>query len=283
MASDSKNAEASLVTRDDRGVVCVLTLNRSNKRNALSRALIDALADALSAIRLAPGIRAVVLAANGQAFCSGMDLNEAAALAALPETERDVRAVADLQAYGDVLDALHTFPRPVIAAVNGDALAGGAGLALACDMVVMGSDAHLGYPEVRRGIVASVVMHDLVRLTSDRRARQLLLSGLPIDAATALAWGLVNDVVAPADCLERAVTLAERFAECAPQALATTKSLLDEATGRPHSLRAAAAVSAALRGSDEAAEGIRAFGEKRALSWHIDEARVPSYQRSDES
>jgi enoyl-CoA hydratase/carnithine racemase len=108
-----------------------------------------------------------------------------------------------------------------------------------------------------------------------------LLTGLPIDAATALAWGLVNEVVPAGECLERAIGVAERFAECAPQALATTKALLDEASARPRSLRAAAAASAALRGSDEAAEGIRAFVEKRALGWQLDGGRLPFYQRGE--
>lgn len=272
-------ASDAFVLREDRDHVSILTLNRPAKRNALSRALIDAISDALGVIAASPGIRAVVLTSAGQAFCSGMDLKEAAACLDLPEPEASARAVSDLQAYGDLLDQIHTFARPVVAAVQGDALAGGAGLALACDLVVMSSEAVLGYPEVKRGIVASVVMHDLVRLVGDRRARQMLLTGEAIDASTALAWGLINEVAPAHHCVEHALDWASSFESCAPQALATTKELLDEAFERPRSLRGAAAMSAALRAGDEALEGIRAFVEKRRHAWQIEAGNLPAYHK----
>ncbi len=280
MPANSEVSRVETVVREDRDLVAILRLNRPEKRNALSRALIDGLSDRLDQVAVAPGIRAVVLTGAGAAFCTGMDLKEAAECLALSEPEASARAVADLQAYGDLLDRVHTFPRPIVAAVAGDALAGGAGLAMACDLVVLASEARLGYPEVKRGIVASVVMHDLVRLIGDRRARQLLLTGEPIDAATALEWGLVNEVCPGAEALERAIAIARRFDACAPQALATTKELLDEAARRPLSLRGAAAVSAALRGTDEAVEGIRAFVEKRAHGWKIAAGSLPTYHKS---
>jgi methylglutaconyl-CoA hydratase len=266
------------VLREDRDDVVVLTLNRPQKRNALSRRLIAALSDALETVAGSPRGRAVVLTASGATFCSGMDLKEAAELLAMPEPAAGAASVADMQAFADLLDQIHTFPRPVVAAVQGDALAGGAGIALSCDFVVMASTALLGYPEVKRGIVASVVMHDLVRLVGDRRARQLLLTGEPIDATQAQAWGLVNHVAAPDHCFHRAMQIAEHLTQCAPQALATTKQLLDDANDRPASLRPAAAVSAALRGGDEAREGIRAFVEKRHAHWQLSPGHLPTYR-----
>jgi methylglutaconyl-CoA hydratase len=171
---------------------------------------------------------------------------------------------------------IHDCPKPVIAALNGDALAGGAGLAMACDLVVAADSARIGYPEVRRGLVAAIVMHDVIRLVGDRRARQLLLTGEPIDASEALHWGLINRITPRDQCLDTAVALARSLVEAGPIALATTKRQLDEATRRPRDLRGSAAVSAAIRVSEEAAEGMAAFVEKRPPSWASPHPSGPS-------
>ena len=141
--------------------------------------------------------------------------------------------VAVLKEFADLLHCLHTLPKPSIAAVNGDALAGGAGLMSACDMAVVAGSARIGYPEVRRGLVAAIVMHDLIRQIGDRRARQLLLTGDLISGPVALDWGLVNAVSSPEDCLAESIRIAQGLVECGPSALATTKRLLDETEGRP--------------------------------------------------
>jgi methylglutaconyl-CoA hydratase len=206
-----------------------------------------------------------VVTGAGAAFCSGMDLKEAAEIDSTPDGEHVIVAV--LKEYADLVHRLHTLPKPTVAAVNGDALAGGAGLMAACDMAVVAETARIGYPEVRRGLVAAIVMHDLVRQVGDRRARQLLLTGDLISSELALDWGLVN-AVAPADaCLDEAIQLAQGLVECGPQAMATTKRLLDETEGRPPNLRGAAAISAVIRTSEEAQEGIAAFVEKRPPKW----------------
>jgi methylglutaconyl-CoA hydratase len=137
----------------------------------------------------------------------------------------------------------------------------------ACDLVVAAETARIGYPEVRRGMVAAIVMHDLIRQLGDRRARQLLLSGDLISSQQALEWGLINAVSPAESCLDQAIGLAQSLEECAPLALATTKRLLDETAGRPPNLRGAAAISAVVRTSVEAHEGIRAFVEKRRPRW----------------
>lgn len=254
------------VLRSYRGPVAILTLNRPEKRNALSRALVASLSDALDTLAVESGVRAVILTGTPPAFCAGMDLKEAAA-ASEPTPEAEKTAVGDAQALADLLDQIHHFGRPTIAALNGDALAGGAGLALACDFVIAASTARMGYPEVKRGLAAAIVMHDLVHQVGDRRARQLLLTGAMVSAADADRWGLVNQVVEPERCLDEAISLAQSLVEGAPRAMATTKRLLDEAAGRPRDLRGAAAISAAVRVADEAREGMLAFLEKRPPGW----------------
>jgi methylglutaconyl-CoA hydratase len=255
----------ALVNREERGRVAVLTLNRPGQRNALSRALLAQLRDAVDRLSTDETIRVVVLTGAGPAFCAGMDLKEAVAMDTSGQAEQET--IAALQEFGDLIQRLHTLPKPTIAAVNGDALAGGAGLVAACDMAVAAENARIGYPEVQRGLVPAIVMHDLCQQIGDRRVRELLLSGSLINGATAQAWGLVNTVTSAEACLEEAVRIAERLVACAPGALAATKRLLDEARRRPHDLRGAAAVSAAVRISEEAREGIRAFIEKRPPRW----------------
>ncbi len=210
-------------------------------------------------------VRTVVLTGAGSVFCSGMDLKEAAAEHESSEAEQ--HAVATLLEYADLIQKLHALPKLTIAAVNGDALAGGAGLMTACDFAVASSMARIGYPEVLRGLVPAVVMFDLTRLIGDRRTRQLLLTGGLIPASVASSWGLVNQVTQPESCLSEAIRAAKDMLAGAPQAVATIKRLLDETQGRPLNLRGAAAVSAAIRLSEEAHEGIRAFLEKRPPRW----------------
>jgi methylglutaconyl-CoA hydratase len=254
-----------LVTRVDRGHVSLLSLNRPAARNALSRALLAQLRDLVDAVALDPSIRAVVLTGAGTAFCAGMDLKEAAAIDALPDAE--VHTIHILQEFADLLQKIHTSAKPTVAAVNGDAIAGGAGLMASCDLAVASESARIGYPEVRLGLVPAIVVHDLTKQIGERRARQLLLTGERISSETALAWGLVNRVTSGDGCLPAAIELAHSLAEGAPLALGTTKRLLDEALSRPADFRGAAATSAVVRSSAEARQGIRAFVEKRPPPW----------------
>jgi methylglutaconyl-CoA hydratase len=256
---------ANLVERVDVGPVAVLTLNRPEQRNALSRALVARIRDAIDLVESDSTIRGVVLTGAGPAFCAGLDLKEARETGDGPEAE--ATSIAALNEFADLLQRIHTLPKPTIAAVNGDALAGGAGLMAACDLAIAADSARIGYPEVRRGLVAAIVMHDLSRQIGDRRARQLLLSGDLILSRIAYEWGMVNAVTAADRCVKEAIQVAHSLAECAPGAMAWTKRLLDEATGRPPGLRGAAAVSASVRASEEAREGILAFVEKRAPRW----------------
>jgi methylglutaconyl-CoA hydratase len=254
-----------LVIRQIKGPVALLTLNRPDKRNALSRALLSELSGAIDELAGEQDIRAIVLTGAGPSFCTGMDLNEAAATDETPGAPSAADLI--LREFAGLLDRLHGSPKPTIAAVHGDVLAGGAGLMSACDLAVATPTARFGYPEVRRGLVAAIVMHDLSRQIGDRRARQLLLSGTTITSTIACSWGLVNLVAPEEQLLEEAIGLAASLAECAPEALAMTKRLLDEAYGRPSDLGRAAEMSARIRRSEEAREGIRAFVEKRPPAW----------------
>jgi methylglutaconyl-CoA hydratase len=254
-----------LIQRSDEGPVAVLTLNRPDKRNALSRALMRELEHHLDRAGHDTSVRSVVLTGAGKAFCSGMDLKEAAAEHEGSDAEH--HAVATLQEYADLVQKLHSLPKLTIAAVNGDALAGGAGLMAACDFAIASSMARIGYPEVLRGMVPAVVMFDLTRLIGDRRARQLLLTGSLILANVCYTWGLVNQVTEPDKCLSEAIRVGKDMTAAAPQAVAAIKRLLDETQGRPRTLRGAAAVSAAIRVSEEAQEGVLAFLEKRPPRW----------------
>ncbi len=249
------------------GPVALITINRPERRNALSTPILNGLGDAIDEARYTPTVRAIVLTGSGRAFCAGMDLKDGARGGSFLDPEAEHTAVDNTKAIADLFMQIHGCPKPVIACMNGDAFAGGAGLAMACDLVIAADSARIGYPEVRRGLVAAIVMHDLVRLVGDRRARQLLLTGDPISAEEALRWGLVNRVVPLGDCLDVAIALGHTLAEAGPIAQATTKRQLDEASNRPHDLRGSAAISAAVRVSDEAIEGIAAFLEKRAPRW----------------
>ncbi|MGC8643332.1 MAG: enoyl-CoA hydratase/isomerase family protein [Isosphaeraceae bacterium] len=277
-----------LVARVDDGPVAVLTLNRPEKRNAISRKLMAELERQLEQASRDPKVRSVVLTGAGKVFCAGMDLREAAreresaepsqccgpcplplreAARERESAEAEQHAVDTLQEMADLVQKLHTLPKPTIAALNGDALAGGAGLMAACDFAIASSKARIGYPEVLRGLVPAVVMYDLTRLLGDRRARQLLLTGSLIRASVALEWGLLNQVTEPEQCLAEAIRRGKDMVRAGPQAIASIKRLLDETEGRPKSLRGVAAVSAAIRVSEEAQEGIQAFLDKRPPAW----------------
>lgn len=258
----------SEVLVSERGSIVTLTLNRPERRNALSRSLMARLDDTLSDLAADPSVRAIVIAANGTVFCAGMDLHEMASLP--PGAEGEAQAIHDAEAYARLLDSIHRSRCATVAAVQGHAVAGGAGLAMGCDFVVLATEATIGFPEVKHGLVPAIVLHDLTRLAGQRRARELALTGRLISSEEAERWGLVNRVVPSEHCLDEARALAQSLLACAPGAIAATKKLLDDEFGRPHDLLGAAAVSASARLTDEAREGVVAFGRKVRPAWFID-------------
>lgn len=206
---------------EDRGAVRILAMNRPNKHNALNTVLTQALLDALREADATPGVQAVVLTGSGKSFCAGADTSEFSAL--VPEAPHAIGERAQLTT--DLHLAFSKMAKPVVAAVRGNALGGGAGLALACDLVVMADNVRFGYPELKHGIVAAVVMSNLVRQVGRKHAFELLVMAEPIDGARALALGIANRVAGEDEVLEMAVELATRIAGWSPIAMATTKRL----------------------------------------------------------
>jgi enoyl-CoA hydratase/carnithine racemase len=257
----------SLVRINVHGSTGTIILNRPERRNALSRETIAALMQALSDLHQERRVRAVVLTGAGTSFCAGMDLAE------MHETKQseDPRAQwrEDATQYLELIETMLRFPKPLIAAVNGAAVAGGAGLVLACDIVLAANDARFGFPEARRGIVAGLVAPLLVFRIGAGQAAHLLLTGSLIDAQEAHRTGVYHRL-APADLVWPAATeVAGECAACAPESLQLTKQLLNETIGENLQtlLTAGAAASATSRTTEAAAEGLAAFLEKRPPKW----------------
>ena len=212
---------------ENRDKVRILTMNRPEKRNALDTALTQELLKQLRVADAEDGVDAIVLTGAGQAFCAGADLSEFKNL-------NDPQAA---EARAELTMQLHLvfskMTTPVVTAINGAAMGGGAGLALAGDLAVMGEHAKIGYPEAKHGIVAAIVMANLVRQVGPKAAFELVALGEPIDAERALALGMVNRVEPEERVLEEALYLAGKLAELSKPAIAHTKSLFYETLDLP--------------------------------------------------
>jgi enoyl-CoA hydratase/carnithine racemase len=240
--------------------VATITLDRPEVRNAVDLATAKAIAAALDEFDARDDVLAGVFAANGPVFSAGMDLKAFAATGERP-------VVPDRGAFGIVE---RPPVKPLIAAVEGRALGGGFEIALACDLIVASRSALFGLPEVKRGLVAAA--GGVLRLPSRlprNIAMELVLTGNPIDATTAHRWGLVNHVVSDGRAVEEARVLAARIAVNAPLAVRTAKFLIDAGAHWPADEAFARQESHVdvCRKSADAAEGARAFGEKRAPTW----------------
>jgi methylglutaconyl-CoA hydratase len=254
---------ADLVRYDYRPPAVMLTVNRPDKRNALSRALIAALTDAFRRAQDDPAARCVLLTGAGPAFCAGMDLTE---LSETIEADKDV-IWDDALSLARLFDLIYTLPKPTVALVNGPAVAGGAGLVSVCDLAVAAPDAKFGYPEVRRGLVAAMVMPHLLRHVGERAARWLLLTGELIDGVDALRLGLVNAVTSPDQLMDAAMNWCRSLAEGGPKALATTKDFLRRCSRHGMSVEELARGSAEPRLTDECRAGLAAFFDKKPVPW----------------
>jgi enoyl-CoA hydratase/carnithine racemase len=244
-----------------------IILNRPDKRNALSRELLADLEQALGDLHLERRVRAVVLTGAGPAFCAGMDLREMLATSQEPDALEQWHR--DATVYHDLILTMLRFPKPLIASVNGPALAGGAGLMLACDVVVAAQNATFGLPEPLRGIVAGIVAPLLHWRVGGGQAGRLLMTAMTIDAVEAHRIGLFHEVVHPDLLWPKANELAAQCARCAPEALQLTKRVLNETIGEylTTMLAAGAGFSATARTTEAAAEGLAAFQEKRDPVW----------------
>jgi len=234
---------------EDRGRVRVLTMNRPDKRNALNTALTRALLEGLRAADAAETVACVVLTGAGRGFCAGADLAEFKDL--VPEKQYLVEERAELTMQLHL--AFSKMAKPVVCAINGAAMGGGAGLAIAGDLAVMAEGAQIGYPETRHGIVAAIVMANLVRQVGRKHAFELVSLGEPIDADKALALGMVNRVVPDAGLLPSALLMAEKLSNINKEALKATKQLFHEVADLP--------LEEALRRGREANKRMRGFGK----------------------
>jgi methylglutaconyl-CoA hydratase len=240
--------------------ITVLTLNRPERRNALSIQLLTELTAAIKMASDEPAERILILRGAGAAFCTGLDLKEAADPA-------NAHATADMVAR--TLIALSQTRLVTIAAVHGAAVAGGAGIMSACDFVVAAEKTKIGYPEVRRGLVAGLVMSFLRRQLRERDIRELLLGSELINAERAHQMGLVNRVVPAHEVMAEAQKFAASVLQGAPEAVTQTKRLIEELWGRSVKTDVELALEYHMqaRTSAEAREGIAAFNEKRPPKW----------------
>jgi methylglutaconyl-CoA hydratase len=244
--------------------IALLTLNRPDKRNAISYELIDELQQALELIRNSQSL-VLILTGQGKAFCSGMDLENLKSLIGRTEEQN----VEDSRTMARLFRSIHDFPRPTIAAVNGPAIAGGTGIATICDFTLATPEAKFGYTEVRIGFVPAIVSTFLVRQVGEKHARDLLLTGRIFSADEALRLGLVNEIVDPERLLPRAYELARQLIENSPASLRATKELLAQSvnTELDRELEACIKENARVRHTHDFQEGITAFLEKRKPKW----------------
>jgi methylglutaconyl-CoA hydratase len=242
--------------------ITVVTLNRPERRNALTLELLTELQAAVKVVSDQPQERVLILRGAGAAFCTGLDLKAAA---------DHTKAHATAEMVANTLVAISQTHLITIAAVHGAAVAGGAGIMSACDFVVAAKGTKIGYPEVRRGLVAGLVMTFLRRQVGERNMRELLFGSELLDAERAKEIGLVNRVVARDDVMSEAQKFAESVLQGAPGALAQTKRLVDELWWRSvkEDVDLALKYHLQARESDEAREGIAAFNEKRKPNWVI--------------
>ena len=222
-------------------------MNRPDKRNALNTELTRALLEALRSADADASVGAVVLTGAGQGFCAGADLGEFKALRDPAAAEQRAELTMQLHLV------FSQIAKPVVTAINGHAMGGGAGLAIAGDLALMAEEAKLGYPETKHGIVAAIVMANLVRQAGRKAAFELVALGEPINAGKALQLGLVNFVLPQQKLLEESVGIAERLAAVSRPAMAETKRLFHRVAelGLAEALEQGRDVNRRMRGFDQ--------------------------------
>jgi methylglutaconyl-CoA hydratase len=252
------------ITLHESDGIALLTLNRPDKRNAISYELIGDLQHALEAISSSQS-QVLIITGAGKAFCSGMDLDNLKSLIGRTEEQ----SLEDSRIMARLFRSIYDFPKPTIAAVNGPAIAGGTGIATICDFTLGTPEAKFGYTEVRIGFVPAIVSNFLLRQVGEKHARDLLLTGRIFDAAEALRLGLVNEVVEPGHLLPRAYELARTLMENSPSSLRGTKELLSQTVNEELDRRLEASIeeNARIRQTDDFREGITSFLEKRKPKW----------------
>jgi methylglutaconyl-CoA hydratase len=244
--------------------VATITLNRPEKRNAISFELIDDLLRGLDEVAKSQAVVLIVTGA-GKAFCSGMDLDNLKALLGRSPAQN----LEDSRMMVQLFRTLYEFPKMTIAAVNGPAIAGGTGLALLCDFTLAVPEAKFGYTEVRIGFVPAIVSTFLLRQVGEKQARDLLLTGRIFEAEEALRMGLINEIVPAEKLMARTYELAALLMKNSSASLRATKQLLTAHARSELDAQIESAVreNAAIRTTADFREGISSFLEKRKPVW----------------
>ncbi len=254
----------TLTYQHDESGIATIALSMPEKRNAISAQMINDLLRALDQAE-ENHARVVILTGSGKAFCAGMDLDEMQNLA----RQTQQKNLEDARRITKLLYKVYSFPNPVIAAVNGPAIAGGCGIATVADFTLAVPEAKFGYTEVKLGLMPALVSVFLRRRIADRAVRDLLLTGKIIDAAEAFRIGLITEIVPPETLMARAREIAGVLLAASPTAVALTKKLLlnfDKAAIRAE-LEVAIEANADIRSTPDFREGVSAFLEKRPPKW----------------
>jgi methylglutaconyl-CoA hydratase len=246
------------------GEIATITLNRPEKRNAISTRMIEDLLAALNEMETGPA-RVGIITGAGRAFCAGMDLEGLRSIAAQSPEEN----IEDSVRMATMFHRIYSFPKPLISAVNGAAIAGGCGIATLADFTLAAPEAKFGYSEVKIGFIPALVSVFLRRQVGEKVARDLLLSGRTIDAPDALRLGLVSEIVASEKLLDRARELAATLIASSPTSILRTKRLLlhNSEGALLAELEVAIRENAGIRSTDDFREGVASFLEKRAPKW----------------
>jgi len=249
---------------DTDGTVALITLNRPEKRNAISATMIAEVLAALNDVQ-SRSERVAIITGAGKAFCAGMDLDALQSLA----TQSPEQNLADARRTAGFFRSLWSFPKPLIAAVNGAALAGGCGIATLCDFTLAVPEAKFGYTEVRVGFIPGLVSMFLERQVGEKLARDLFLTGRILDAAEAKAIRLVTRVVPAEQLLSAAREIAGALIANSPGSVLATKRLLVRASEADidRRIELAVAESVAIRSTPDFREGLAAFFERREPRW----------------
>lgn len=259
--SDYQYIEFSVADR-----IAEITLNRPEKRNALNFTLVSELRHAFKLVDESKEIKVVILKGNGKAFCAGADLDYLKQLQAHSLKEN----LEDSNNLKELFVAIYKNSKPVIAQIEGHAIAGGAGLATVCDFAFTVPEAKFGYTEVRIGFIPAIVMTFLIRKIGETRAKELLLSGRIVDASDAVAYNMINRVV-PADEIQQFVRdfATELCTENSRESMALTKRMIADIFSFPidQGLNFAAKMNAHARGSEDCKYGIASFLNKEKPEW----------------
>ena len=262
--------EEPLALRDDKDGITTITLNRPKARNALSRDLMAALQESLKAIHQDDNISVVILAANGPAFCAGHDLKEMRAERGDNEQPNEPFFRALFEQCSELMLSIQRLRQPVIAQIEGMATAAGCQLVASCDLAVAGQSAMFATPGVNIGLFCSTPMVAASRTMPRKQVMEMLLTGEPIDAETAKAYGLINRVVADDAVAGETRALADQIAAKSPYVLALGKRAFYEQL--EHGIADAYAYTAEVMTQNmlarDAGEGINAFIDKRPPEWH---------------